>query len=130
MLTGSMLAGCTPKELTINEAWARPASAGGNSAVFFVIDNQTTEDDVLLMASTDVATAELHLSMMEGEVMKMMPQESVAVPANTAVEFKPGSFHVMLIGLEKDLLVGETVTVELQFEKAGEITVIAPIKEQ
>ena len=35
-------------DLSIKDAWARPGMAGGNSAVYFLLDNPTGEDDVLL----------------------------------------------------------------------------------
>ena len=54
-------------------------------------------------------------------VMKMEPQTSVPVPAGKQVIFKSGDFHVMLIGLTKDLNVGDEFQLTLVFEQAGEI---------
>jgi len=34
-------------ELGVNDVWARPGLAGGNSAAFFVIDNPGAEDFLL-----------------------------------------------------------------------------------
>ena len=49
LFTIGILTACSPsnKALVINDAWARPASAGENGAAYFVIDNGTTSDDVL-----------------------------------------------------------------------------------
>jgi hypothetical protein len=52
------------------------------------------------------------------------------VPANGEAVLKPGSFHVMLIGLTRDLVAGETMSVTLTFEQAGDVTVQAPIRER
>ena len=62
-------------------------------------------------------------------VMSMQPQESVPVPAQGTVEFKAGGLHVMLINLNRDLKVGDTFTVTLNFQNAGEITVDVTVKE-
>ena len=35
------------------------------------------------------------------------------------VELKPGSYHLMLIGLKRALAPGQTVTLTLEFERAG-----------
>jgi len=126
-----LLSACGAKELAVRDVWARPAAQGGNSAVFFMIDNPTAQDDTLLGVQTDVAMmAGLHRSVMDGDVMKMEPHEAVAVPAKGQVEFKPGDYHVMLMNLKKDLNAGDTFTITLKFEKAGEITLEATVKDQ
>jgi periplasmic copper chaperone A len=50
------------------------------------------------------------------------------VPASGEVALKPGSFHVMLIGLNQALTPGENFDVTLQFEQAGPVTVQANIR--
>ena len=49
------------------------------------------------------------------------------VAANGSVELKPGSYHVMLIGLKKPLKVGETIPLTLDFEKAGKVSLTVPV---
>lgn len=61
---------------------------------------------------------ELHTMEEKDGVMSMHPVEAIDVPANGSAELKPGGFHVMFIGLTRDLNVGEQVTVTLTFEKA------------
>jgi copper(I)-binding protein len=115
-------------ELQVNDAWARPGLAGGNSAVFFVIDNPGA-DDLLLSADSDVAKAvELHRTIMQDETMQMVQQMNVPVPTGETV-FKPGDLHVMLIGLESDLQPGNTFTVTLDFATAGEMPLEVTVRE-
>ncbi|HZU85864.1 MAG TPA: copper chaperone PCu(A)C [Anaerolineaceae bacterium] len=118
-----VLAGCAGAQakLSVSEVWARPASSGDTSAIYFIIDNPTTEADALVKAETDVAMmAELHLSKMDTSgAMIMEQQQSIAVAAGGKTELKPGSYHVMLMKLKKDLAVGDTFEVTLTFEKAG-----------
>jgi copper(I)-binding protein len=117
-------------ELSIRDAWTRPASAGENGAAYFVIENGTASEDTLLSATSDVATAtELHMSMAhDNGIMSMEKQESVSVPARSNVEFKPGGLHVMLIGLKENVEVGDTITLTLSLEKAGSIVVQVPVQ--
>lgn len=119
-------------EFKVMDAWARPAASGDNGAVYFIISNATDTDDRLLSVSTDVASAaEVHVSMMDSNgVMSMQMQEAFAIPAQQEVIFKPGGLHVMLIGLSQDLNIGDTISLTLNFEAAGSITVQAPIEEQ
>ena len=132
MFASIWISGCTGRSsLKIDNVWARPGLSGNNSAAFFVIDNNQSTPDRLLSASGDVAASiEVHKSVMEGGVMKMQPQEFVEVPANSTVEFKPGSYHVMLVNLNKDLKTGDRFELTLQFEKSGAKTIQVTVKDQ
>lgn len=62
--------------------------------------------------------------------MKMRPLSGgVEVPASGRVEFKPGSYHIMLIGLKRDLKVGDRFTVTPELEKSGTLTVESEVRE-
>lgn len=117
--------------LTIHDTWARPANAGENGAVYFVIENGTAEDDTLLGVSSDIATAaEVHMSMADANgVMSMQVQEAVTIPAGEQVEFKPGGLHVMLVNLTRDLKPGEAITLTLNFKGTGNVVVEVLVKE-
>ena len=45
----------TSTQLTVKDAWARSALQGNPTAIYFVINNPTDEEDVLLTASTDAS---------------------------------------------------------------------------
>lgn len=119
-------------ELVIQGAWARPASAGENGAAYFVIENWTMTDDILLSVSSEIASAtEVHMSMADANgVMSMQMQESIPVPAKATVKFEPGGLHVMFVNLNRNLIVGDTFTLILLFEKAGEVSLQVKVKEQ
>ncbi len=104
---------------------------GANSAAYMVIRNTSGEPDKLIAASTDVAkTVELHTVIEEGGMMRMRQVEGgIDVPANGEVVLKPGGFHVMLIGLTRDLNAGDKVELTLTFEKAGQIPVTAEVRQ-
>jgi periplasmic copper chaperone A len=105
------------------------AMTAGNGAVYVTIINHGTDTDALLSASTDVATtAELHATAEHDGKMVMRPLPKFDVPAGGKLEMKPGSYHIMLLGLKRDLKPGETVSVGLSFEKAGQMSVEAPVK--
>lgn len=117
--------------MTVSDAWARPASAGANGAAYFVIENGMASDDTLLSVSSNIASAtEVHMSMANDMgVMSMQMQEAVAVPAKGKVEFKAGGLHVMFVNLNRDLKVGDTVTLTLNFKSAGSVVIEVPVTE-
>lgn len=137
----ALLVGCgagADADLAIEEVWARPAMAGsggmgaaGTGALFMRIVNDSGEADRLVGGRTEVAnTVEIHETVVEGEVMRMqMLPEGLEIPAGGEVVLKPGSYHVMLIGLQRDLKVGDRFEVELLFEKAGARVVTVEVKE-
>jgi len=126
--------GTTGKEGTDIEAhdyWARAAMKDGNGAAYMLLHNHSTEDDALIGVSSDVATAtEIHLSQVNANgVMEMTRQEAIVLPADGEVEFKPGSYHFMLIGLKQDLKAGDEITLTLHFKTHKDITLTVPVQD-
>jgi hypothetical protein len=68
------------------------------------------------------------LASTSGDMMGMEPVARLEIPAGGTVQLAPGGYHIMLIGLTKDLNVGDTVQVTLKFEKAGDVTVTAQVR--
>jgi len=122
--------GQNDKSVSVEDVWARPGLAEGNSAVFFVVINGGGTEERLISASSDVATAEeLHKSSMVDGTMKMEMQKFISVPADGEVVFKPGDFHVMLIGLNDNLAVGDEFELMLQFESGKAETLSVVVRE-
>lgn len=114
----------------IDGAWARPSAPGAPSAGFMMVENRGDQDDVLLSVEGDFAKRlELHLSSMVDGIMKMEhQQEGILIPAGETVSFKPGGYHLMFMGLNKNFEAGESYTVRLTFEKAGVKTLALPVQ--
>jgi len=102
--------------LIVGGAWARPALAGGNTAVYMKLTNSGRESLRITGAASDVASVvELHETTMTPDfVMQMRPvQGGVEVPPRESIEFSPGGLHVMLLGLSRALNEGDQFTLEL-----------------
>lgn len=104
---------------------------GANSAVYMVLTNGGTAADRLVAAQADVSNAvEIHETKMEGDVMRMQPVEGgIEIPAGGQVELKPGGYHVMLIGLTRDLNVGDKFPVTLEFASGAQLQVEAEVRQ-
>lgn len=108
-------------------ASATPMAKAG--AAYFQVKNTGASADRLVGAKTDAADrAELHESVMKEGVMKMLPVEAVDLPAGGGVKFKPGGYHIMLMGLKAPLEENTTFRLTLVFEKAGEVTLTVPVR--
>jgi copper(I)-binding protein len=126
-----LLSACRAKQgIEIRDPWARPAAQGENGVVYFAVRNGAREADVLTGVSSEVAEAvEMHESKMEGEVMQMHPLPSVPLDPGAELTFQPGGMHIMLIGLKKELKLGEEIEVTFHFKNFGEITLQVPVQE-
>lgn len=133
------LAGCTAGQagkVNVEGVWARPSRAamdgsGTVTGAFMKLTNTGSGPDRLVSASCDAAEkVEIHETVMEGEVAKMQPlPDGLELPAGGSVELKPGGYHIMLINLKNDLKAGDKFMLDLQFEKAGKISVEAMVED-
>ena len=114
--------------IRIDNAWSRPAAAGSNGAAYFTL-RSTGSADRLVGASSEVArVCELHKTMTEGGVARMASVKAIDVPAGGSVELKPGSFHVMLIGLNRELRGGDKFPLTLNFESGATGTILVEVR--
>lgn len=122
-----LIGACSPSSgvLSVQDAWTRPARIGENGAAYFTIENGTANNDSLVSVSSDIAkAAELHMSMAhENGVMSMEMQEAINIPAGEQVKFEPGALHVMLVDVNQDLKTGDTITLTLNFQNAGNMSI-------
>lgn len=116
----------TSGALKIGHPWSRETAKGQSvGGGYLTIINSGTTEDRLTGGTTDVAKqVQVHSMTMDGGVMRMRQLKSgLAIPAGSTVALKPGSFHVMFIGLTRPLKRGEQVPVTLRFAKAGKVAV-------
>jgi len=96
------------------------------AAGYASITNNGAEADRLIEVRSDfAASAEIHQMAVDGNgVMTMRPlADGIEIPAGEEVKLGPGSFHIMFMGPEKQLVEGENFAGTLVFEKAGEVEV-------
>ena len=117
LAAGSALAG----QLTIKSAWARATPPGVTvGVVYFQLENGSTKSDRLLKLSTPVAaSAGVHRTEIAEGIAEMREVAVLHVAPGEKIEFAPGGYHVMLMGLKKPLVAGQKFELELLFEVAG-----------
>ncbi|HMF26104.1 MAG TPA: copper chaperone PCu(A)C [Pseudolabrys sp.] len=112
--------------LRISTPWVRATPSGaGVGGGYMTITNTGGSSDRLVGGSSDIsARFEIHQMSMDNGVMKMRPVENgVEIKPGQTVEFSPGGFHVMFVGLKKPFEQGQRIAALLQFEKAGRVAV-------
>ncbi len=123
--------GTTTAPIAVQQPWARATPTGAKTgAVYMTLDNKSANADRLTGGSSDVADkVQIHEMKVANGVMQMRElPDGLPVPAGGSVVLKPGSYHVMLIGLKKPLTAGETFPLTLTFAKAGNISVTVAVQ--
>jgi len=117
--------------IQVDQPWARATPGGATTgAVYMTINNKSGTADRLTGASSVVAaTLQIHEMKVVNGTMKMREVPGgLSVPPNGTVVLKPGSYHVMLIGLKNPLKAGDSFPLTLKFEKAGNVAVTVPVQ--
>ncbi|WP_066185050.1 MULTISPECIES: copper chaperone PCu(A)C [unclassified Guyparkeria] len=131
MFAAALLAGAAVQaaELQVSEPWVALAPPGAHAtAGFMELHNPGDEPVDLVAADADGFDAvELHRSVNENGMHRMIEQERITVPAGGSVRLAPGGYHVMLIGIQRELAEGENVTLELTLADGSRQTVDAPV---
>ncbi len=104
--------------VTVTQAWARATVAEQQSTGAFMTLRASSASRLVAVQSRAAASVEMHEMAMEGDVMRMRAMPAVALAAGADVTFKPGSYHLMLMGLKKPLKAGEMLPLTLVFESA------------
>jgi len=107
---------------------ARPG-AESTAAGYVTLLNRGPDRDALVAATADVAArVELHETRNMSGMMMMERVDKVELAPGSRVELRPGSYHLMLIGLKRALTPGQTVTFTLEFERSGRMTTRAEVR--
>jgi periplasmic copper chaperone A len=119
-------------KLVVSDAWVQEGPPSQKiTAAFMSIENHAAADTSLVSASTDAARAvELHKMELEDGMMRMHRVESIRIPAGGQVELKPGGYHLMVIGLKRELKEGDEVKLTLLFTGDVAKTVSVPVRKR
>jgi len=115
-------------EVDISGAWARSTVPGQMGTGAFM--RLTSKDGARVIGASSEAAGvvEIHEMAMDGNVMRMRSISSLDLPAGTAVELKPGGYHMMLMDLKRPLVAGEKVKVDLRLETRDRKLVTQPVE--
>lgn len=118
LMAGLGMAGLALAQVQVEGGWAR-ATVQGQKATGAFMKLTAPQATRLVAVTTPVAgIAEIHEMKMNGSVMQMRGVPSLELPANQAVELKPGSYHLMLMDLKAPLMKDSSVALTLTFRDA------------
>lgn len=107
-----------PPVVKVDDAWVRATVEPQKATGAFMQLTAARAVKVVAASSPLAASVEIHEMKMVDGVMKMRAVDALPLPAGQAVALKPGSYHVMLMGLQRPIKAGEAVPLTLTVEGA------------
>ena len=119
----------TAAALEVREAWIREAPpAASVLAAYMAIRNTGKADAVITaVASPDFDHTELHRSVVESGIARMVRINELEIAAGETISLDPGGIHMMLIGPLRPLHDGDTVTLTIQDGDGISNTLTVPV---
>lgn len=117
-------ASVTKGDIVVAQPWSRATPGGARVAGgYLTVANRGAQPDRLTGGSAEFAErVEVHEMATVNGVMTMRGLGSgLEIPPGQTVELKPGGYHLMFVGLRRQLTEGQTVKVTLTFERAGTV---------
>ncbi|MGB9577689.1 MAG: copper chaperone PCu(A)C [Halothiobacillaceae bacterium] len=119
-------------EVKVVEPWIPEAPPNAQAlGAFMVLENDEDREVKVINAwAPGFDTIELHKSVEENGMHKMIKQDALVIPPMGSLELRPGSYHVMLIGVHKPPKAGDVIPLRLDFEGLPSQTIQVPVKKR
>ena len=116
-------------DLVVSDAWIREAPPGSTVlAGYLKITNRgTTQATVTGVSADDFSSVEIHRTIMENGVARMLSARQLEIPAGESFVLEPGGYHLMLFNPVRPLVAGDTVELLLQISNGACLAVNAPV---
>ena len=105
-------------QVKIDNGWARATVQGQKATGAFMKITAAQTTQLVAVSSPAAGVAEIHEMKMDNGVRKMRAMRALDLPANQAVELKPGGYHLMLMDLKTPLTKDSSVALTLTFKDA------------
>ena len=117
-------------QVSAERPWTRATPPGAKvGAGYLQLRNAGAADRVVGAFSPVAGRVEMHVTIRDGDVMRMREVKAFDVPAGGTFELKPGGAHLMLMDLKRPLKKGAKVPLVLKLEKGGELQLELSVEE-
>lgn len=116
--------------VSVDNAFIRGLPPGqANTSAYFHLRNQSDVPLRLIGASTNIARlVEIHEHRMNNGKMQMRKVDGITIDASSEVELKPGGLHLMLFDLNRPLVDGESISVQLIFQDSPQLDLTMTVR--
>jgi len=132
LIASLALCGTGWAQTSVTAPWVRATVPQQSASGAFLQLRSPDAARLVSVTSTAAQSAELHKMEMVGQLMKMGEVDGIDLPAGQTVHLAKGGFHIMLLGLKRQLKEGDNVALTLVVErkngKRETVLVNAPVK--
>lgn len=121
-------------DIEFDNAWIAEAPPGSQVMAAYMDIKNTSNKNLIITPpkSGDFKKIEFHRTLHENGMAKMQRLAELTIPANSTVNLKQGSYHMMLFNPAKKMKAGDQSTLTFQIKDARKnsvaIKVVAPVK--
>jgi len=115
--------------LTVSEPWIReaPPTASVMAGYMTLVNGSDTPVTVISISSPDFKGAEIHRTVVNEGVARMLPVSQLEIPANSPLKLEPGGLHLMLFEPQRPLPAGATVTLIIHRSNGSKVSTTATV---
>ena len=115
-------------ELLIEDAWVRQPPPGAMATGgFMTLKNPGREPVDVVAARSDIAAwVEIHRTVEQDGVARMVEQEKLTIPPGRELKLEPGGYHLMMMQPAR-ITEGDWVHITIRFGDGVEQTLHAPV---
>lgn len=103
--------------IRIEQAWIPEAPPVASVMAGYMRITNTTDKAVTILSVKSPAfdRVEIHKTVEENNMARMIKQDSLSLPPEKQTDFSPGGLHLMLMQPKQPLVAGDSVYIELGF---------------
>lgn len=114
--------------VVIAAAAPAPPLETGPMAVYLVLGNRGSQPDTLLgVTSPSTSRGDIHATSTANGMSGMGPAGALPINPGEVLRMAPGGLHVMLDGLTAPIQAGDSLVLNLQLSRTGEVTFTIPV---
>jgi len=128
LLLWAGVASAAPEPVSIDGAWGHKSTRAHVLFVYMTISLGKGVDDVLIGASSPLATkVDILAPLADGKSDSLEPVMALELETHVPTVLQPGEAHLILRGVKQKLKVGDSFPVTLRFANAGSRDVIVKL---
>lgn len=114
--------------VTVDQPWARATAPHAANGAAYATLTASVADRLTGASSPVAAQVQVHQTIEDKGVMRMRPVAGdLPLEAGRKVTLAPGGYHLMLMGLKRQLKPGESFPLTLTFANEPPVTIAVPV---
>lgn len=106
-----------------------PLPGSGMAAGYLAMENHSDRPITIVKVSSPAfASIEMHETVIEDEVARMISLAPLVIGPKSAIVFEPGGKHLMMSGAAREMAPGEAVTIEFHDNASGLVAVATTVR--